>query len=163
MYQLRAAQVQDAPAIAEMHMQSWRDTYRSYFTDEQMKNLDVHGRTLRWEKAISAGDALILVAVDESGEIVGVVSSLPGTSEEDLPPLRLDVLYTASKTHGSGLGKKMVDAAIGEDPAYLWVLEGNPGAQRFYEKLGFRCDGATEKNWIQEVEVNTLRMVRKAS
>lgn len=160
MYQLRKAQFQDASAIAQMHMQSWRDTYRSYFTEEQMKNLDVQGRTLRWEKAISAGDSLIMVAVDESGEIVGVVSSLEGTGEEGLPPLKLDVLYTASKTHGSGLGKKMVEVAIGNKPAYLWVLEGNPVVQRFYEKLGFRCDGATEKNWIQEVEVNTLRMVR---
>jgi ribosomal protein S18 acetylase RimI-like enzyme len=43
-------------------------------------------------------------------------------------------IYTLSRTHGSGLGTQLMQAAIGGTPAYLWVLEDNPRARAFYRK-----------------------------
>ena len=37
----------------------------------------------------------------------------------------------------TGTGQKLFDAAIGDQPAYLWVLSTNMRARHFYEKNGF--------------------------
>lgn len=43
-----------------------------------------------------------------------------------------------------GVGHALCEAALGSAPAYLWVLDGNERAIRFYERQGFRFDGATK-------------------
>ncbi len=35
--------------------------------------------------------------------------------------------------------------AIGDSAAYLWVLDGNARAIRFYERHGFAFDGTTKR------------------
>ena len=54
------------------------------------------------------------------------------------------------------MGYALLKAAIGDEPAYLWVLDGNPRAIDFYERQGFRFDG-TRKTEPVGVE---RRMVR---
>lgn len=49
-----------------------------------------------------------------------------------------------ASAYGSGLGLRLLDAAIGDRPASLWVLERNPRARAFYERNGFAPDGTTE-------------------
>ncbi|MGO2359488.1 MAG: GNAT family N-acetyltransferase [Brachybacterium tyrofermentans] len=44
-------------------------------------------------------------------------------------------------------------------PASVWVAEDNPRARRFYEKLGFTPDGATQVE-EQLANIRDLRMVR---
>ena len=46
-------------------------------------------------------------------------------------------------THGSGLGQRLLDTAIGARAAYLWILNENPRAERFYVRNGFEPDGTS--------------------
>ena len=54
---------------------------------------------------------------------------------------RARLLYLLAAHHGSGLGQRLLDAAIGDGPAFLWVAEDNPRARAFYSRNGFRWDG----------------------
>ncbi|WP_155849868.1 GNAT family N-acetyltransferase, partial [Arthrobacter sp. H41] len=76
------------------------------------------------------------------GAPVGIATSGPGR-DPDRPGFELHHIYTLNRTHGSGLGQRLLHIAIGTRPAYLWILEGNPRAERFYVRNGFIPDGTT--------------------
>ncbi len=88
--------------------------------------------------------------------------SSPGESrDEDAPtPLELYAIYVRADWHGSGLGARLMDVAIGKEPATLWVFEANERAKAFYRKQGFVEDGAK----VDEpyFGVPEIRMVRPA-
>ncbi|WP_306233721.1 GNAT family N-acetyltransferase [Agrococcus beijingensis] len=78
--------------------------------------------------------------------IVGLAatSAAPARWERELglvpPPAdrELDRLYVAAEMHGSGLGAALLEAVVDERPHYLWLIDGNARAARFYERRGFR-------------------------
>jgi RimJ/RimL family protein N-acetyltransferase len=53
-------------------------------------------------------------------------------------------------------------AAIGDGPAYLWVVEDNPRALAFYLKQGFRPDGKRNRLPPEWEELPEFRMVRQS-
>ncbi len=53
-------------------------------------------------------------------------------------------LCVRAQVYGRCVGHLLMQAAIGQEAAYLWVLEGNIRAVAFYERLGFCLDGATK-------------------
>ena len=62
--------------------------------------------------------------------------------------------------HGTGAGQRLLDAAIGDAPAFLFVADRNPRAVRFYERNGFEFDGASESYPLIRTPIVSLRMVR---
>lgn len=58
-------------------------------------------------------------------------------------------LYLLPSHMGRGLGRQLLAAALdalrrrGFPRAYLWVLEENRAARRFYERFGLRAGGQT--------------------
>ena len=66
-------------------------------------------------------------------------------AERGLPPastsLQLEKLYSRPAALGTGVGQALLDAAIGDAPAYLWLVDGNARAAAFYRRNGFRPDG----------------------
>ena len=61
--------------------------------------------------------------------------------------------------HGSGTGQALLDAAVGDRPAFLWTAEDNPRAQAFYRRNGFIADGARkiEPEWENLAEIRMVR------
>ena len=55
-------------------------------------------------------------------------------------------LYVRADRWGTGIGYALLEVAIGDRAAYLWVLEGNARAIRFYERQGFRLDGTRDEH-----------------
>ncbi|MGO2537535.1 MAG: GNAT family N-acetyltransferase, partial [Brachybacterium tyrofermentans] len=60
---------------------------------------------------------------------------------------------------GTGVARELTEAILEGGPASVWVAEDNPRARRFYEKLGFAPDGATQVE-EQLGGIRDLRMVR---
>ncbi|WP_243400618.1 GNAT family N-acetyltransferase [Arthrobacter sp. Bz4] len=71
---------------------------------------------------------------------MGIATSGPGR-DEDRPDFELHHIYTLAASHGTGLGQRLLDTAIENRAAYLWILNGNPRAERFYRRNGFEPDG----------------------
>lgn len=78
--------------------------------------------------------------------VVGVAatSAAPAAWERELglvpPPAdrELDRLYVHADMHGTGLGAALFDTVVDARPHYLWLIDGNDRAARFYERRGFR-------------------------
>lgn len=57
----------------------------------------------------------------------------------------ITAIHTLPESRGTGLGHELLTQAldrIGDQPVYLWAFQKNIRAGRFYEKHGFRRDGA---------------------
>ncbi len=101
-----------------------------------------------------------IIALDAEDQIVGLADAGPGRDEDKAGALELYSIYTLAATYGSGLGKALLETAIGHAEAYLWVLEGNPRATAFYQKHGFQPDGRTAVLPPEWESLPELRMAR---
>jgi GNAT superfamily N-acetyltransferase len=140
---VRQAQASDAPAIAQVHIASWRTTYRGIVPDEHLANLSIERRETYWAGEIAKHDnpQFVLVAEDDTGQVVGFAS---GGSEREGDPVytgELYAIYLLAESQGGGLGRALVQEtaarllAAGHRAMLLWVLADNP-SRGFYQRLG---------------------------
>jgi len=147
----------DARGIAEVHTRTWQAAYRQVFPAEVLDNLDVDERVRGWLERIEA-DMDVWVAETE-GRIVGFLAAGPSRTEDG--PGELYALYVLPEAWGSGAGRALMDGfkawleREGYAAAMLWVLADNPRARRFYEREGWRVDGA-RVDTIRGVEVEEV-------
>jgi len=73
MIEYRTAQSSDADAIARLHAQSWRQTYRGSFSDAFLDGDLVGERTRVWRGRLDrpADNQLVRVAFDDASNLVG--------------------------------------------------------------------------------------------
>lgn len=163
-YQIRQASGEDANAVVRMHTQSHEECYGHLlspaFFDARRASIPERAEKRR---PFLDGAQPRLIALDESNEIVGLADAGTGRDDDSPREVELYSIYTLRRTHGSGLGTALLRAAVGDLPAYLWVLEANPRARAFYAKNGFQPDG-TRKLLSPEWEaLPEIRMVRSNS
>ena len=70
-------------------------------------------------------------------------------------------LSPGAKAAGLSEISRLMEVAIGNGPASLWVLEGNERAQAFYRRKGFVADGTVADEPF--FDVTELRMVRRGA
>lgn len=156
---VRTALPEDAEAMARVHVRAWQETYRGLMADAVLDAPDaVERRERMWRRILadSSGRWSSAVAVHDGG-IVGIALS---ADSDELPGRSLNALYLLAVHQGSGAGRELLDAVLDRrGPEMLWVADPNPRARAFYEREGFRADGATK----DEDGVREVRMVRGSS
>ncbi len=72
---IRIAQLEDCAAIAHVHIESWRTTYKDLVPVEHHPSYDQ--RLRMWQQVLStpAREGVTFVAVNEQGRVVGFVDS----------------------------------------------------------------------------------------
>lgn len=160
---VRPATVDDAPAIARVHVWSWRSAYRGLMPDEHLDSLDEATRSEGWSRLLESGSGHVLVAVIGE-ETVGFAASLASHDDDaEAGCGEVSAIYLLPEVWDRGLGRTLMDATLaglaelGFAEVALWVLEGNERAIRFYETAGFRTDGAMKTD---EFGGHRLREVR---
>ena len=138
---VRRATSDDARAIAEVHVDTWRATYTDVMPKSVLDGLDVTTRERGWRRFIERGDAVFVAERD--GRVVGFVNVGP-CSDDAVGELY--AIYVRPEAWGTGAGLALMNAAVERlardwDEAVLWVAEENPRARRFYELCGWRADG----------------------
>jgi len=144
---LRGAVPDDARAIAEVHVSSWRAAYPGLVPDHVLAGLSVDHRAQGWGRILADGAQRVVVAESDGG-IIGFVHVGPAR-DGDLGPTagQLTTLYVDPGAWGTGVGRALHDAgldALGTldyDRAVLWMLSTNERAGRFYDRQGWRRDG----------------------
>lgn len=143
--ELRAPEPEDAERWARFLVAEQQRTYAGQLPDDfgsrGLEQANIAGLAHVFGEP---GEAVRRIAWRE-GRIVGIAAAGPAPArwERELglvpPPAdrELDRLYVAAEMHGSGLGAALFDAVVDERPHYLWLIDGNARAARFYERRGF--------------------------
>ena len=160
-FAVRRAEPADAPRMARVLVDSWRETYRGLMSDAVLDDPGLLSwRETFWTAALTdpqyAQNTVAVASLDAA--LIGVAMSGPSLDVAD-GPRQLYVLYVYAAFHGSGVGTALLNAVIDPDAlASLWVADPNPRAQAFYRKHGFIGDGAAKLDH----GVREIRMVRAA-
>jgi ribosomal protein S18 acetylase RimI-like enzyme len=161
---VRRATPADAVQLAEVHTQCWQQTYPGLMSDAFLAALKPADRLAMWCQLLLAPEPAAWVACVD-GSVVGfsATRTVPqGDLDQDLPAsgsLELWGLYLLRSHQGLGLGRRLLEAALGAGPASLWVAAGNGKAIGFYERLGFAPDGAEDRVADWE-DLHEIRMTR---
>ncbi len=148
---IRPATVDDASALARVHVDSWRAAYRGLVPESRLQGFDYHWRTERFRQSLATeAEETYVALVDE--QIVGFLT-IGAARDWDVDRQRTGEIwgiYLAPTHWRQGIGRQLADEAEtmlrsrGYQDIILWVLEGNHAARRFYEALGFRLDGESK-------------------
>jgi GNAT superfamily N-acetyltransferase len=141
---IRMARLTDVPTLAELHLQVWDEAYRGIIDAELLRARHERPRQLRedvWRQRV--GNVPTWVALAPDGTIVGWIQAGP-SRDQDQTGLELRSLYVVASVYSTGVGHALLVEGIGDEPAYLWVLQGNHRAIGFYQRHGFNFDGTTK-------------------
>lgn len=158
---LRPATDADQIAVGALHQRSRLAAYAGFIPAEVLgaRSAESFGEwwaeRWKWEQETHR---MTLAEID--GELAGF--SYIGPSETP-GAVELYAIHVAPAQVGTGVGRAlMIQAlsdlpAIGGDRAVLWVLTENHSARTFYESGGWKPDGATRTEPVNDVPVPQLR------
>lgn len=140
---IRPARPADAPAMARVHVDTWRTTYGGLIPDAYLAGLSVERSAARWSDYLANPPAkgLAFVAEAPAEHIVAVTSAGPLREALEDFDAEIYALYVAQAYQGVGLGRRLVAACARElrnegfHSLVIWVLKDNP-ACGFYARLG---------------------------
>ncbi|MBF4561778.1 GNAT family N-acetyltransferase [Microbacterium sp. VKM Ac-2870] len=160
---IRNPSAADASALADLHVATWREAYSHLLPDDYFSEEYVSRRHRMWDQVLTETrpDMRVRVAVNE-GSIIGFAWAGPGIGvDADEPPRdrQLYAIYVLSAHYGSGVGQALLDAALEDGPAMLWVAKENPRATAFYRRNGFIFDGAEQTDPHAPL-ITDARMIR---
>ena len=152
-FQIRAAVPEDAAKCADIHMRSWVFAYSDCVPMDVIEKSNAR-RPAMWTRLLETSKDIHYVAVYDN-VIVGFVTINPA-GDCDLPETvyELSSLYLDPDYVGKGFGRLVMDwvkgeiASRGYQTISVWVLDRNYRAKAFYEKCGFKPDGACKESGL---------------
>lgn len=145
---IRPARQEDVPAIARVHIEAWRATYKGMLPEAYLANLSYEAHTAMWQNAFTETSPTFLYVAECDGKIVAFAAAGPVHDDAKaalprgaVPDAELYAIYTLELYQRQGLGRRLV-TAIAEGliernyrGMLTWVLEDNASC-RFYEAIG---------------------------
>ncbi|MEA2754097.1 MAG: hypothetical protein QOJ54_386 [Aliidongia sp.] len=144
MLSIRAANIADVRAIAQVDVETWRSTYAGVLPDQLLIGLSERQRAGVWSRFIMRRPGDTVAAVDEQGVILGFGSCGAQRDPDLLYSGEVFSLYVSPDHQGLGVGRQLLLALFarlircGLYSAVVWVLAENP-ARFFYERVGGRA------------------------
>lgn len=154
----RMTATDDRMAASRVFEESWKHAYRGIVPQAYLDSIPVG----RWADKLDGIGWTTLVCVDE-GRIVGTTCLCKSRLEKYADWGEIGAIYLLPEFMGKGYGKALIESAITElqslgfQKIFLWVLEENSRARRFYEKMGFSLAG---ESMDLEIGGEVLREVR---
>jgi len=157
--------ISDAHALATIHSEGWAAAYSDIFPPEAFAYRTVDIREAEFREVLehpAAGDRIWVAELD--GSVAGFAYTRV-RPEPDIPNGgELKLFYVAPALKGSGIGLPLFEHAVadlverGLEP-YLYTLRENHAARAWYERRGWRHDGA-EMPWSDRGEFPEIVEVR---
>ncbi|MCP3026784.1 GNAT family N-acetyltransferase [Halobacillus sp. A5] len=151
MPQVRLAQFEDAEQIANIHIQTWKATYRDLIDEQDLSNITLENRIALWETILKSpvNGQIAYVIENEYNDVVGFVSGGKERTKNYSYDGEIYAIYLLKDYQRIGYGRlllKTFAAAMYEEGCrslLVWVLTRNPSAQ-FYKNLGAKQVEAEE-------------------
>jgi len=161
---VRTATPEDAPAVAHVHVASWRTAYAGIVPDEILATLDVGAREARWRTKLA--DAAVRTWVAEVADRAIGFATLGPARDEDADPgdLELYAIYLSPESWGTGAARELMRTLLADVPdaarLTLWVFADNERARHFYRRHGFAPDGVERIEEFSGAHLTEVRYVR---
>lgn len=125
---VNAANIDQAALI---HSRSWQESHRHICTADFLALHSPEHQRAYLSEEIETGARVFMLIHDRPVGVVSVRGSL------------IENLYVLPEVQNRCYGSALLEYAISQCPASptLWILENNSGAQRLYERRGFRLTG----------------------
>lgn len=148
---LRLAQVSDAPSLARIYVEAWRESYAGLLPDDLLVAMSRRRQEQSWRRQIESGRLArtpnarhgVLIAELKGKGPVALASF--GRSRDRVLPFDGEVyaLYVDPNYIGCGIGRRLLSdsfrrlAEWGAKSCVVWTLEGAP-SRFFYQAMGGR-------------------------
>lgn len=140
---LREPTMGDVPALARVHVDTWRHAYRGIVPQAHLDGLTYASYEERWRRILADATGKRFVA-EIDGDVIGFVAV--GALREPVPGYTGEVraIYVRPEAQGRGAGRALLRegagslARQGHRTMLLWVLADNKPGRAFYERLGGR-------------------------
>lgn len=164
MIEIKRATCKDAPVLAHIMVESFRNAFAAFVTPETMDRCTNEANCTQMLADILKGGNGEFLLASQDGIPCGELYWCDGTELENAA--EIVAVHSLSETWGTGVGKAMLGQALraiadsGKSTIYLWAFEQNIRAGKFYEKHGFvrdgssqvsRFDGAVEVRYVKRV------------
>ena len=166
-YKVRPATLRDAPAIAAIHVNTWKEAFEGILPEADLASISLEKRLEFWREAIRYNDPQVHVAIDED-RIVGFVGFDRSRDPKSKATTgEIWAIYVGPGDWDLGAGLALWDAAReglvdeGCTDVTLWVMLRNERAIRFFELAGFKRELNTARTTpMGSVKVEEIRMKR---
>ncbi|TXS18842.1 GNAT family N-acetyltransferase [Streptomyces sp. wa22] len=168
---IRDMTLADCAAVAKIRVHGWQRAYAGLIPQAYLDAMDV-GRDAERRRAYLTADGgpVNLVAEAPDSAVTGWACYGPRRDEDARPgSAELYAIYVDPDRIATGIGGALLAEvttrarADGFGGMALWVLKENARARRFYERAGFRPDGAEETFEAGGTLVPEVRYVRPLS
>jgi L-amino acid N-acyltransferase YncA len=139
---IRKATIDDAKAIAKVHVESWKTTYEDIVPSSYLQQLSVMEKEQLWKRGLQKEKHYIFVVEDEA--VCGFIAGGKNRSKEGVLADyegEIYAIYLLRAQQGKGYGKELVKTLVkdfvneGINSMIVRVLDDNP-SKHFYEQLG---------------------------
>ena len=141
-----------------VHCTSWQESYRGIVCDRYLDTMTVEATTARARKFPEN----TLIAKDKE-KVVGFAVYGPSRDEDLTDAGEVVAIYVLSAYYGRKIGYRLMNEAFSRlreyKTVFVWVLEKNERAIRFYHKYGFEFDGC-KKQLNLGTPVSAVRMIK---
>ena len=156
----REANLEDAPAVAKVHVESWQKSFAGIVPQEFLDSLTVEKRTKAFEQRLGEANYKMFVAEDSKKGIVGFADFGKARESDFEFEAELYAIYLLREFQGKAIGenlfrlcqKAMIDEGV--DSMYLMALAISP-YKTFYEKMGGQIVGRGN-HFLALIEYETL-------
>ena len=149
----RRPNVDEAQAMATLHVRCWREAYADILPSELVNSFNDQTRLPMWQAVIPNTQKFVLGAFDANVPVRFVISGLSDENYIEDQDGNLETIYLASSHYRQGIGRELIGRAARD-----WVLNGgksltvgvlaeNIRARRFYESLGAKLVRLTTYTW----------------
>jgi ribosomal protein S18 acetylase RimI-like enzyme len=144
---IRSAKAEDAPVLGHIQVTSWRSAFRKIASDTFLDHMvSEESQAEDWKEILAGKDPVIFIA-----ELEEMPVGYAWAQREDDNSVEWDAelisLHILPEHKRQGIGRRLFAAAAAQlqergcKSIYLWVLEENDPARKFYETLGGQLAG----------------------
>ncbi len=174
---VRSPRTSDVGRLAVVNVETWRHAYAGLIVKQRLDAMELDEYRDRWRGNVtdSSDDHIFLVAEVDTEIAAYAIGGpyRPQDATDETPDIarlgELYALYTHPTMQGLGAGRAVHDELLvrlvgrGYADAALWVLRDNMLSRAWYERQGWRTDGATS-DWVaHDVAHPEVRMRRRTS
>ena len=124
-----------------VHYKSWHETYAELIDARYLENF-----TLEKCTAIAHRSLNNIIVAKDGDKVIGFAGYGAYRDSTLSQHGEIFAIYVLEEYHGKKVGYELMNAALEKLSDYkkiaVWVLKGNTRAIHFYERYGFRFDGA---------------------